>query len=38
VFALSKDGRSHMPVEFTTADDAGAPTRMLAAPLHELAY
>ena len=38
VFARSEGGRSHTPAEFTTAADAAAATRVLAAALHELAY
>jgi allantoate deiminase len=38
VFARSKDGRSHTPEEFTSAEDAAAAIRVLAATLYLLAY
>lgn len=38
VFVRSKDGRSHTPEEFTSAQDAADGIRVLAAALYELAY
>jgi allantoate deiminase len=38
IFVRSKDGRSHTPAEFTSAEDAAAGIEVLAAALHRLAY
>jgi allantoate deiminase len=38
VFVRSKDGRSHTPAEFTSAEDAADGIRVLAAGLRKLAY
>jgi allantoate deiminase len=38
IFVRSKDGRSHTPAEFTSAEDAAAGIEILAAALHCLAY
>lgn len=38
LFVQSKDGRSHTPEEFTSAEHAAAGVELLAAGLHKLAY
>lgn len=38
IFVRSKDGRSHTPAEFTSAEDAAAGVEVLTAALHRLAY
>ncbi len=38
VFVRSKDGRSHTPAEFTSAEDAAEGVRLLAGALQRLAY
>jgi allantoate deiminase len=38
VFVRSKDGRSHTPAEFTSAEDAADGIRVLAAGLAKIAY
>jgi allantoate deiminase len=38
IFVRSKDGRSHTPAEFTSAEDATAGIEVLTAALHRLAY
>jgi allantoate deiminase len=38
IFVRSKDGRSHTPAEFTSAEDAAAGIEVLTTALHRLAY
>jgi allantoate deiminase len=38
IFVRSKDGRSHTPAEFTSAEDAAKGIEVLTAALYRLAY